>query len=1337
MASSFSFSINRNFLRLLPAVVALVSVACDCGGARTGLTSVGVTLVTPEGHPEEFERTVDWGRVRAGELQTQRILLRNDGRARARITKAELVGTSDVFFLAGAAVLPELDITDTFEMELRFLPFEIGSYEATVVVETNVPETERYTIHFRARAVVSRIDVCTRVEGREVCASEDDDGELLIDLGLVRPGDESRRPLIIRNRGDGDLNVTDIRPTESTSVEFSVAPDEGPVEVGPDSSVEYEVVYQPLDGGLDEGEILLLTDDPEAREVLVKVRAEGNAPRICVKPSHVLDFGEQDVGTEVTQVLTLESCGRESVSISNFVFFAGDRDHFSIAGFPEVPLTLQPGESVDLDVSYAPELMGEDLDGRLTVFSSSPGQERGTIPIRGNAVGCDIVASPSPVNFGDLSTNGQSTRTVVLSNRGTGSCRVTEFLEPASPFSLETVPEVPHVIEAGHQSTFVVGFAPSSTGQAEGQAILLVNVPDGGELVVPLRGRGITPPPCDLHANPDSLVFVGVDTGGSATQQVELRNFGTSTCTIVSGGIKDGSSLAFSASVSGFPPSEVRAGGTFNVPVKFEPSTSGTHTGALLIEYGDDSSTCLPIIGCIGGSAKKLEVPLEGRTLAPKLCLTPGELVFGDVNPGTQVERTFTISSCGQGALGLRGIAMAMGSSNAFVLGPRPTLPQYLAPGRSVQMRVLYRPRHGGGDFGAVDVLTNDPDHPEARVRLRGNADEVCPRQLACNQQKLTFATVDVGRSTSLSVTCQAVGSEPVTVDRLSFATGTSPEFTVFGGQLPRVVRPGDAMRVEVTYVPQDIGTDNGAIDFDSDSCTPVRVELEAAGRQPNYPRCPPPQVFQPVELWEWPKSGTVVRQSQNVGMSPVVINLNDDNGDGRIDEEDIPDVIFTSCRAGECCINCTPTGGGGFEKMDNSGKGMLRAARGEDGRDLWSVTDTSLMLTAMAQISAADIDGDNIPEIIAVKHHFKEGTGDFGMEGKYETGTLLVFDNEGKLKFETEPWIGSKDTIEQIGAPTLGDLDNDGNPEIFFESTVFNSRGTVIFHMPEWGNDGHGSMVSLVDLDGDGVLEIVAGRTVYRADGTRYWQSRLANGPTMVLDVDGDGLPEVILRDRPDRLHVLNGQTGAVKAGPLTWPMPTDSEGNQEGICSASMAAADLDGDGRPDIIVPSGDKLLAIKVNGSSLVKMWEAPILDYGGQCGASGAAAFDFEGDGKYEVVYHDTQGMFVYRGTNGQRIYQSPRNSSTLFETPVIADVNNDGHANLVMTNENGILGIGGHAGIKVLSNVGNNWPGTRRIWNQHTYHISDVNENGTIPRVEMPHYKSSNSWRAQQPLCTP
>lgn len=1329
---AFSRGFTRRARAAMPALLLLAAASgCDCEDSL-GRIAPGVTLVDPAGEPEDFEREIDFGAVRVASLATRTLVFRNDGRASARITKAELQTDSPDFAL-GQTELPLLAPGATWELEVRYLPNEIGADSATVVVETDVRETPQYTVHVAARGAASEIEVCTTGPDGERCSSQAQDGVLVVDVGEARPGTELRRPLVVKNLGDAKLIVTGMAPTPSTSPEFSLAPEFAPFAVEANANKPLEVVYLPQDGGDDEGAIEILSDDPDEPRVLVQLRAVGLAPRLCVDPLAV-DFGEQSVGGTARRTVKLLSCGRETATVTSVSIFAGDRNVFALASPPSAALVLAPGQSHDLEVTYAPTAFGDDT-GRVIINTDVPGQSRGFVDLRGRGVGCTISVSPSPVNFGNVSQGGTASRTIQLRSTGTGTCQISEIRPPAAPFTIDRAPTLPLALPPGQVETLVVKFSPTSAATANSQVVLVTNEARG-DIPIPLSARGITPPPCDLQPQPSSLVFTGVSTGQTAQQPVLLKNFGSASCFVSNAEIVSGSSPAFTVQLPGsgvFQPVEVTSGQQISVPVKFTPMTANVHTGTLRFTYSEDDFPSIPIPG-FPAQGTKLDVPLEGGTLAPQLCLTPEELDFGTVGAGNLVEQSFTIQSCGQGALQVRGLSLQPGSSTDFSLVSPPRLPTFLPPGQSVQVRVAYKPRTTAGDFGAVQVLNNDPARSQAVVKLRGNAQAPCDRQLACTTRRLQFPTMEIGRSSSMSVVCRNVGTQAVTVNGVRFTNGSSPEFRATAGRvLPLSVAAGAALRLEVSYVPQDAGADTGGLIVDANTCVETRVDVEGAGKQPNYPRCPSQQVFQPARKWSW-SGGSTNSDSKNVEMAPVVINLNDDNADGRIDENDVPDVAFTSCKSGECCIRCF--GSQDFKTMDLAGKGMLRAVHGRDGRDLWAVTDTSLALTATTQLAAGDIDGDNIPEVVAVKHHFQPGTGSDGMKGKYKTGTLLVFDNTGRLKFETEQWTGSEDAAEQSGAPTLGDIDGDGLVEIFFEQTIFNSNGTRLRDLSHSGNDGHGAFATLIDLDRDGQLDIVSGHRAFKADGTLWWTvSGVQSGINLVVDTDGDGKPELVLRDRPDQLKIVDALTGQVKGGPYNWAMPTNAEGGTESICSAAMAAADLDGDRLPEIIIPSGDKLIALKPTTGRI--MWTQPITDYGGQCGASGAAAFDFEGDGKYEVVYHDTAHMYVFRGTDGTKIYDAERNSSTLFETPVIADVDNDGHADLVMTNENGILGIGSGQGVVVLSDVGNQWPATRRVWNQHSYHVSDVNENGSIPRVESPHYTTTNSWRAQHSLCTP
>ena len=49
--------------------------------------------------------------------------------------------------------------------------------------------------------------------------------------------------------------------------------------------------------------------------------------------------------------------------------------------------------------------------------------------------------------------------------------------------------------------------------------------------------------------------------------------------------------------------------------------------------------------------------------------------------------------------------------------------------------------------------------------------------------------------------------------------------------------------------------------------------------------------------------------------------------------------------------------------------------------------------------------------------------------------------------------------------------------------------------------------------------------------------------------------------------------------------------------------------------------------------------------------------------------------------------------------------------------------------VQVIRDVEDRWIQARRIWNQHTYHVTNVREDGTIPRVEPKSWELFNTFR--------
>ncbi len=443
----------------------------------------------------------------------------------------------------------------------------------------------------------------------------------------------------------------------------------------------------------------------------------------------------------------------------------------------------------------------------------------------------------------------------------------------------------------------------------------------------------------------------------------------------------------------------------------------------------------------------------------------------------------------------------------------------------------------------------------------------------------------------------------------------------------------------------------------------------------------PPAGRFDPVLEWSW-TSSELEPDALNVMMTPAVVDLNADG---------TSDVVFGST---------SNTSGSTVQP------GLLRAVSGRTGTELFSVTTPEHRINALGQVAVGDIDLDGRPEIVAV----------------HSSGNrLIAFEHDGAFK-----WIS--DVLEGItfGGPSIANLDAQTNPastpEVIVGRQALNSDGTL-----RWtGTRGRGSIdnfpLSLVaDIDMDGRPDVVAGNTVYQADGAILWEAALTDGFNAVADFDEDPFPEIVLVT--NGLLSLLEHDGTVKWGPNT--IPATSIGGPPTV-------ADFDNDGEIEIGIAGKTAYTVFETDGTV---RWSTTINDLSSQ--VTGSSVFDFEGDGAAEVIYSDHDNLYVYSGRDGSVRFATPLTSCTAFEYPLVADVDADGNAEIVAVANNNCkdipnVGIGNgpfQRGVFVFGSESDSWVGSRQIWNQHTYHITNVNDDGTIPAIEANNWETFNNYR--------
>ncbi len=420
--------------------------------------------------------------------------------------------------------------------------------------------------------------------------------------------------------------------------------------------------------------------------------------------------------------------------------------------------------------------------------------------------------------------------------------------------------------------------------------------------------------------------------------------------------------------------------------------------------------------------------------------------------------------------------------------------------------------------------------------------------------------------------------------------------------------------------------------------------------------------------------------ESSNVMMTPAVADL---------DLDGIPDIVFSTYR----------------DSWNENG--VLRAISGKDGRLLWTVDDVRYEVAGQSGVAVGDIDGDGKVEIVAAE------------ESSTINGSLrlLAFEHDGTFKWRSPLIRGGVGW----GSASLADLDHDGIPEIVIGSNVLNSSDGSIRWEGAGGraNQGFGSLSIVADLDMDGSPEVVTGSTAYRSDGTIYWSAG-ADGFPAIGNFDDDAFPEVVVVSS-GTVRVVN-HDGTPVWGPFAIP------GGGEG---GAPTIADFDGDGKAEIGVAGANQYSAFDTDGTLL---WSSATQD--GTSRQTGSSVFDFNGDGNAEVIYGDELFLRIFDGRDGNVLYELPKSSCTTFEEPVVVDVDADGHAEIV-TVANTSCGYGSEHGIFVIGGENNDWSTTRQIWNQHSYHVTNISDDGSIPAHEANSWEIYNNYRRnQQPTGT-
>ncbi len=511
------------------------------------------------------------------------------------------------------------------------------------------------------------------------------------------------------------------------------------------------------------------------------------------------------------------------------------------------------------------------------------------------------------------------------------------------------------------------------------------------------------------------------------------------------------------------------------------------------------------------------------------------------------------------------------------------------------------------------------------------------------------------------------------------------------------------------------------------------------------------PGIFRVSVACEWtaPPAGDPAPGSASVPSMPLVVDFGFPGP-----AHSTPSIVFT-------------TQGGG---------NVIRVIDGASCTHQYTLDDHAP--TADSTPAVGDLDGDGRAEIVA----------------HLSAGGIAAWTYDEVLDDFVVLFRSADTTPSGVHSISLGDLDDDGAPEIVVGAIVYAADGTLRSTTAGQGDTscggGYHNPPVLADVDLDDRLELVQGTSVWTWDDAigdlvpePYAAMGGASGFAGVADFgDFPGQPG----DAPGRAEIVVMSPGALRIqtiGGATLFAPGTLPGGGNG---GNVTIADFDGDGAPEIGVVGltqfvvydpacGDATWA-GVCGTARTDgiLWTQTIDE--NSCAIMGSTVFDFEGDGAAEVLYADECYVRVMRGTDGAVMWSHPRSSASWYEAPIVADVDGDQLAEMVVPIDpyagggcpgtdpifegircsptaacpGGLPCDGGlcrcvadadcgdadlsctaplpqsagagnvcrsvwtaRAGLRVYAD--DNWAGSRPVWNQHAYSVTHIDDAGVVP----------------------
>jgi hypothetical protein len=520
-----------------------------------------------------------FGNVTINTPTTLPIVLTSTGTSAVTINAATLSGTG--YNLIGTAFPITLSPGQTATLQVKFAPTVAGGAAGQLTISSNSSTGNTATV------TLSGTGIAAANPQLSLSLSQ-------LSFGNVTINAPATLPIVLTSTGTSAVTVNSASLSGSGYTLIGAA---FPITLSPGQTATLQVKFAPTVAGGASGQLTISSNSSGGSTAAVALSGTGLAaanPQLSLSLTQ-LSFGNVTIDVPATLAIVLTSTGTSPVTV-NAASISGTG--YSLIG-AALPITLSPGQTVTLQVKFAPTVAG-GASGQVIVSSNSSGGSSAAVALSGTGI-----AAPNPqlslsltrLSFGNVTINAPATLSLILTSTGSSALTVNAPTITGTGFTLVS-PNPRVTLDPTQSLTLQIQFDPRSIGASTGQLTINSNSLGGTSVLVALSGTAIALNPI-LTASPATLSFGSIAVNTASILPIILRSTGTTAVTVSSAAIS-GTGYTFAG---GTFPITLEPGQTATLQIQLKPGTSGDTAGQLTLR--SDS---------VNGST--VVVPLSGTGLA-------------------------------------------------------------------------------------------------------------------------------------------------------------------------------------------------------------------------------------------------------------------------------------------------------------------------------------------------------------------------------------------------------------------------------------------------------------------------------------------------------------------------------------------------------------------------------------------------------------------------------------------------------------------------------------------------------------------------------------------------